>query len=760
MKLISCSALLTLALCLQCATAAPSHITDINSPWNVCGCRDCGSDVWNADANGFSCGSRIEYLVDASGFATSRACRTVAATEFPSVCGRCNPDTCSRADDTTVSNAIETPPANANDNADKNSRCGCQMCEKYAWQVNADGYSCGERIDYLLSLPNKYATACRQVAVNEFPAQCGLCNPDYCSSSASPPPPPPKPPQFYAPPTELYCYPPTLERTRFNGAWGKYTLEVKDGVCGPSDNLFSNQGISLSNNRKELTLEFARHNGRWHASEVRVLLPAEEYYDYGTYSFSVKSIEVIDRLTGDIVGDALPPSIVLGLFTWDDTKNYAIKEDYNQEVDIEISRWDVRDNKDVQFLVQPPGNPQMYRFYSGAPPSLSLPVYHQAPHTYEFDWEPAEIEWASTAGGGHTFTYGTKEALAARQSDYTQCMPANAEVRMNLWNLFGSGTPTDMEDSDLVRVVIDNFEFRPSGRTAVVLGGVCSKDCHCGALKCIQNRCTSANGDRAPSSSDSSIAAATGDEEEVTTASRLWREHRWLMLGSLVSLVTLLAIISFCYYYLQHKRRPAIVEFYDQAEKSVATDEEEDAESEQSSSLDSEIDPYHLATTTVHGLAEEGTGQQVEAGESMARSAKQGTPPQLFMAEEPASLRQAVAEESAATSDLASSTAATLGDASSSANRDLQKTVTFSEEVQEVELRESDEYGEIAVILNDQDGESESSSVSLNTLNNQASGEGMPVLQYYFGDWVNRLNCEVIPQSESKVERPKNHYIV
>lgn len=28
------------------------------------------------------------------------------------------------------------------------------------------------------------------------------------------------------------------------------------------------------------------------------------------------------------------------------------RENYNQEVDIEVSRWNIRDNEDVQFLVR------------------------------------------------------------------------------------------------------------------------------------------------------------------------------------------------------------------------------------------------------------------------------------------------------------------------------------------------------------------------------------------------------------------------
>jgi hypothetical protein len=96
-------------------------------------------------------------------------------------------------------------------------------------------------------------------------------------------------------------------------------------------------------------------------------------------------------------------------------------------VDIEIARWNSEHLADIQFLVQPPGDPHKYRFYSGAGTT-----YDQAPHIYKFDWRPAEIEWTSDAGGGHSFIYNTQMALDARKPDYTQCMPADVEVRLNV----------------------------------------------------------------------------------------------------------------------------------------------------------------------------------------------------------------------------------------------------------------------------------------------------------------------------------------
>lgn len=342
----------------------------------------------------------------------------------------------------------------------------------------------------------------------------------------------------------------------------------------------------MAKDNTELTLELGRQNdGRWYAGEVRVLLPAEQYYDYGTYSFHVKRIQVVDTFTDGLVNKVLPPSVTLGLFTWDDTKNYAIREDFNQEVDIELGRWNIRDNGDVQFLVQPPGNPQMHRFYSGAPPTISLPVYDQAPHDYSFSWNPAKIEWRSTAGGGQTFTYGAQEALREQQPDYTQCMPAQVEVRMNLWNLFGSSKPQGMEDTHAVQVVIDKFEFKPSGEKALPESGICTKDCQCDEnSRCLQNRC------RASKPPKSTFAAASNGEE-LTSSSLAWREHRWIVLGGLVSFALAVSMGLYCYYRRLQSERDR-----DYAVLSKVGGAGSDEEKADESFSSGENDPYRIAT--------------------------------------------------------------------------------------------------------------------------------------------------------------------
>lgn len=127
----------------------------------------------------------------------------------------------------------------------------------------------------------------------------------------------------------------------------------------------------------------------------------------------------------------------------------------------------------------------MLRFFSGPDGS-----YAQAPRIYSFDWRPGEIEWSTDIPGGESFTYSTQIAREAGEDDHIQCLPADIELRLNLWSMFGSSTPTGMEDHWRVEVVIDKVEYEPSGLIGVPDGGVCAKDCQCTpSSSCVDNVC-------------------------------------------------------------------------------------------------------------------------------------------------------------------------------------------------------------------------------------------------------------------------------
>lgn len=83
-------------------------------------------------------------------------------------------------------NLFSDPPASTN------YHCGCETCTAMIWNANADGHSCGDRIEWLQShgYAGNEGDACRIVG-EEFPAVCGsFCSPDRCSSGSLPVPPP------------------------------------------------------------------------------------------------------------------------------------------------------------------------------------------------------------------------------------------------------------------------------------------------------------------------------------------------------------------------------------------------------------------------------------------------------------------------------------------------------------------------------------------------------------------------------------------
>jgi len=179
-------------------------------------------------------------------------------------------------------------------------------------------------------------------------------------------------------------------------------------------------------------------------------------------------------------------------------ESYAVHENYNHEVDIEISRWDCETNSDLQFLVQPPGFPQMHRLFTGDPTATrDEKKYQQGGQVYEFTWNPAQIDWETTAGGAgdnSRFVLKTEEAVFREVDDFVQCLPdagGDMEVRLNLWNMLGAQQPAGLSFAT-VEVVIDNFSFQPSGTTHLPEGSVCSKHCQCekGVAECIDRVCT------------------------------------------------------------------------------------------------------------------------------------------------------------------------------------------------------------------------------------------------------------------------------
>lgn len=211
---------------------------------------------------GPSCGARISYLVDYDGYELTNACRLVAGEQFPRKCGPCNPETCQPADyEQDSSNGMTsepspsaplstpeeparstpftrevrrpspvaqsrapTPTGTGADDPEEPLHCGCLECTEEIWNADANGYTCGNRIEYLLMDSESYPTeesACRQVGLFEFSTICGPgCNPDRCDGRQTP----------LTPQSSIYCFPEYEDRTRFENVWGNYIVEVKEGA--------------------------------------------------------------------------------------------------------------------------------------------------------------------------------------------------------------------------------------------------------------------------------------------------------------------------------------------------------------------------------------------------------------------------------------------------------------------------------------------------------------------------------------------------
>jgi hypothetical protein len=339
------------------------------------------------------------------------------------------------------------------------------------------------------------------------PVASGATSPAYLPPSAvyqTPEPTWPPNPELYAE-TDLYCYPPYMDRVHWTNVWapsssapsssdGGYIVEVKEGTyCGPGNNHFSSATANIFSDESDsdlLVLQYKMVNGRWEGSEVRLVLPDSLMpFKYGTYSFSIRNVTVLSDGGNTATGaNSLSEDLVLGLFTWDDTERYDVHENWNHEVDVEISRWMDPSNADTQFVIQPPEVPHYHRFFSGPQNG----TYEPGGQVYSFEWNPTRIRWTATKSG-ETYEYTTQMALEQNLPDRIQCLPANVEIRMNVWNVKGADiAPTGMADTDVAQVVIDGFSYEPSGVAGVDDGELCSKHCQCsGATSlCIESRCT------------------------------------------------------------------------------------------------------------------------------------------------------------------------------------------------------------------------------------------------------------------------------
>jgi hypothetical protein len=151
---------------------------------------------------------------------------------------------------------------------------------------------------------------------------------------------------------------------------------------------------------------------------------------YGTYSFTVEDIS------------GLEPPVVFGMFTWD----HSTDRENHREFDINISRWGDPNNKNAEFVVQPPFVPVNISRFVAPPGKLQ--------HTVE--WRPGKITMITSRVSG-----AAGDSVVSRHVFTSEVpTPGSESVRMTLyvyWNPNGKSSGLQHR----AEVVVDRFEFLP-----------------------------------------------------------------------------------------------------------------------------------------------------------------------------------------------------------------------------------------------------------------------------------------------------------
>jgi len=210
----------------------------------------------------------------------------------------------------------------------------------------------------------------------------------------------------------------------------EWKVKSSNGRVGPGPNYFSDSKNNVDVDAKgRLHLRITQHDGRWQCAEVI----STRSFGYGTYRFYV-----------DTRVDNMDPRVILGLFTWSDEGDYS-----HREIDVEISRWGKKDNKNGQFVVQPYTRPRnIVRFQ--IPRGLDA-------STHSFAWAPDRI-FCQSLKGIHGAPRGTSRVIA--EHTFTQGIPqaGGENARINLWLMDGHPLIGGKE----TEIIVSKFEFVPS----------------------------------------------------------------------------------------------------------------------------------------------------------------------------------------------------------------------------------------------------------------------------------------------------------
>jgi len=198
--------------------------------------------------------------------------------------------------------------------------------------------------------------------------------------------------------------------------WSGYAWAVRSGKGNPGSCRHWNPQNVEVDSHGHLHLKVAQDCAEIHS---------EQYTGYGTYSYSVLS---------DL--RHLDPSVVLGLFTYDELETHA----GNSEIDVEVGRVnDFQSPDPLTFSVQPTTS-DLTRREKTSP--LGPP-----PYTVTFVWAPTQVTFVVTdvTGAVHTFVGTDLPAPPAKTT----------RAYVNLWHNKSPRKP--------VEVVLGSFHYARGG---------------------------------------------------------------------------------------------------------------------------------------------------------------------------------------------------------------------------------------------------------------------------------------------------------
>ena len=216
----------------------------------------------------------------------------------------------------------------------------------------------------------------------------------------------------------------TLDGDELSFSGRTWEIEKSSEITQPGDNYFYyNASSDYVDANGYLHMSLLNVNGSRYASEVDL----EESLGYGTYTFVVQ---------GDLRN--LDRNAVFGLFTWDNSGNDTPGNQYNREIDMEISRWgNASDVYNAQVGVQPETGDAIANYTIGYAGDIEESMH----------WKAGEVDILIREADA---PYETIERW-----NYTGPFVPTPGLEKMAINLWAFGAPTESN----VTVVVQRFNF-------------------------------------------------------------------------------------------------------------------------------------------------------------------------------------------------------------------------------------------------------------------------------------------------------------